>query len=75
MKTAKTRSRISSAVTILATRIVQFSFYLIQNLKPVACFCDCTCQFVSDLVGNPYSLFFHAAAHMIYDLNISRAIY
>ena len=35
-----------------ASRIVQFLLYLTQNFKLLACFCDCTGRFMSDLVGN-----------------------
>ena len=31
----------------------------IQNLKPQACFCDCTGEFVSNLVKNLYCWFSH----------------
>ena len=33
-------------------------------LKLLACFCDCTGRFVSDLVGNPEDRFSRVAAHM-----------
>ena len=35
-----------------------------QNFKPLAIFCDCTAQFVSDLVGNPVDRFSHNEAHI-----------
>ena len=37
----------------------------IQNLKPLAVFCDCTAQFVSDIVGNPEDKFSHDTAHFV----------
>ena len=41
-----------------------FSLLLISemNFKLLACFCDCTDQFVSDLVGNPTDRFSRVAA-------------
>ena len=36
---------------VFATRIVHFSSTYIQNFKILAFFDDCTCRFVSDLVG------------------------
>ena len=35
-----------------------------RNFKLLAIFCDCTAQFVSDLVGNPNCSFCHAQAHI-----------
>ena len=35
-----------------------------KNFKPLACFCDCTGWFVSDLVGNPEDRFSRVAAHL-----------
>ena len=37
-----------------------------QNFKPLACFCDCTGRFVSDLVGNPKDRFSRDAAHIMH---------
>ena len=37
---------------------------LIRNFKPLAIFCGCTAQFVSDMVENPEDRFFHNEAHM-----------
>ena len=36
----------------------------IRNLKILACFCDCTGRFVSDLVGNPEVWFSPVTAHV-----------
>ena len=36
-----------------------------KNFKLLACFCDCTGRFVSDLVGNPEDRFSHVAAHIL----------
>ena len=38
---------------------------LAVNAKVLAFFCDCTGQFVSDLVGNPEALFSRVAAHIV----------
>ena len=38
----------------------------IRNFKLLACFCDCTGQFVSDLVGNPEDRFSRVEAQMIH---------
>ena len=50
--------QISFAVTaklisafVFATQIVQSLSSYIQNFKLLACFCDCTAQFVTDLEG------------------------
>ena len=37
----------------------------IRNFKLLACFCDCTGQFVSDLVGNPEDWFSRVAAQIM----------
>ena len=37
----------------------------IRNFNPLAIFCGCTAQFVSNLVGNPEVLFSHNKAHLI----------
>ena len=36
----------------------------LQNFKPLAIFCGCTAQFVSDLVGNPEDRFSHNEAQI-----------
>ena len=36
-----------------------------QNFKLLACFCDCICLFISDLVGNPSCWVSHAKAHIL----------
>ena len=36
---------------VLATRIVQFLYFLNPNFQPLTIFCDCTGWFMSDLVG------------------------
>ena len=45
-------------------RLYRLSSSLIQNFKLLACLCDCTGQFVSDLVGNQNCCSSHANAHM-----------
>ena len=37
---------------------------IIQTVKPLAIFCGCTAQFVSDLVGNPEDRFSHNEAQI-----------
>ena len=44
---------------VFATQIVQFLFCSNQRFKFLAFFCDCTCRFVSELVGNPEDQFCH----------------
>ena len=52
---------------VFATRIVNISSSsYIPNFKLLACFCDCTGQFVSDLVGNPEDRFSRVAAQLSY---------
>ena len=46
--------------------VVEFLFFLNRNFKLLACFCDSTGRFVSDLVGNPKDRFSHVAAHLMY---------
>ena len=41
-----------------------FSFSYIQNFKLLACICECTGRFVSDLVRNPENWFSHVMAQM-----------
>ena len=41
-------------------------FIYSQNFKPLACFCSCTGQFVSDLVGNSKDQFSRVTAHIIH---------
>ena len=36
-----------------------------RNFKPLAIFCGCTAQFVSDLVGNPEDRFSHNEARIV----------
>ena len=36
----------------------------IQNFQPLVIFCDCTAQFVSDLVRNPEDRFSRIASHI-----------
>ena len=74
---AKTRTQISCAVTeqlinafVFAIQIVQLTslvkkYYLNRNVKPLAIFCGCIAQLVSDLVGNPEDRFSHNEAHMV----------
>ena len=53
------------SILVFATQIVQStnaSSSEIQNLKLLACFCDCTGQFVLDLVGNQDNCLSHAKA-------------
>ena len=40
----------------------------ILNFTPLAIFCDCTAQFMSDPVGNPEDMFSHDAAHIMTSL-------
>ena len=78
---AKTKTQSSFAVTsnlisafVFATRIVPFFFYLllyIQYFKRLACSCDCTCWFISDLVGNPNFGFSHATAHIKWGVRVA----
>ena len=51
-----------------ARQIEQFLFF-----KLLAFFCDCTGQFVSDLVGNPNCWFSHVKAHFHLTLPFSDA--
>ena len=69
---AKTKAQISFGVTaklisafVFATWIVQFLFFLNPKFQVLACFCDCTCWFVSDLVRNPEDWFSRVAAHIV----------
>ena len=39
-------------------------FILLENFKLLACFCDCTGSFVSDLVGNTKCWFSHSVAQL-----------
>ena len=48
------------------SQMVQSFFAYNQNFKLLACFCDCTGQFVSDLVGNPNCWFSCVKAHLSY---------
>ena len=41
------------------------SILYIQSSKLLACFCDCTGWFISDLVGDPNCWFSHTKAHLI----------
>ena len=43
------------------------SLLKIQHFKLLAQFCDCTSQFVSDLVTNPEAQFSRVAAHIDFD--------
>ena len=45
---------------------------LIQNFKPLAIFCGCTAQFVSDQVGNPEDRFSHDEAQSIFGIKLLR---
>ena len=48
-----------------ATQIYNSSSTYNQNFKPLACFCDFTCRFLSHLVRNPDDRFFRIAAQLI----------
>ena len=61
LKFAVTAKLISAFV--FATWIVQFLFFLNPTFKLLACFCNCTGRFVSDLFGNPEDQFFRVATH------------
>ena len=68
---AKTKAQISCAVTaqlisafVFAAGIVKFIFYLYPNFKLLACFCDRTGRFVSDMVGAPNCGFSHSQAQL-----------
>ena len=47
-----------------------FRYTDIQNFKLLACFCDCTGLFASDLVGNPGCWFSHAQVHICVDVQV-----
>ena len=51
---AKTKAQISCATSNCKAdqRLCFFSTRIVQNLKPLASFCDCTGWFVSDVGGN-----------------------
>ena len=77
----KTKPQISCAVTaqlisafVLATQQLVKSLFPLyfQNLKLLACFCDCTGLFVSDLVRNPKDWVSLVAAQFIQSLMIPR---
>ena len=61
-KDADTAKLIS--VFVFATQIVQSLYFLNTNFKPLAIFCGCTAQFVSELVGNPEDRFSHNEAQL-----------
>ena len=68
---AKTKTQISFAVTaklisgfVFATRIARSLFLLNPNFMPLDIFCNCTVQFVSDLIGNPEDRFSYDEAHI-----------
>ena len=50
---------------VFATLLVQILLISSQNFKRLVGFCDCTGEFVSDLVGNPKEQFCRDVVHII----------
>ena len=74
----KTKAQISCAVTaqliiafVFTTWIVQYLFFLNTKLPASSLFCDCTGQFVSELVGNTEDWFSRVAANVINSKTLS----
>ena len=74
MRKQRRRSAVQCAVTaqlisafVFATKIVQFLFYLYTKFQ--ASNCDCTGQFMSDLVGTTEGRFSHVAAQLWMELS------
>ena len=66
----KIKAQISCAVTAKADQRLCF-LYMDSTLPPLlkllACLCNCTCRFVSNLVGNPEDMFSRVAAQTVHD--------
>ena len=48
--------------------------FVMQNVKPLACFCDCTGWFVLDPVGDPDHWFSHAKAQLSDNISQTQSI-
>ena len=63
--------QISCAVTAPLISAFVFEIRIISTTLSTTCNCDGTCQFVSDIIRNPYSCGYNAKAQIKYQPGIS----